>query len=76
MTPSSSKPWYKSKTVWFNLLTVGGAVVTGVVGFLPTLQFLFTPQTYAVVFAAVGLVNIVLRSITSDAIGLTNKDKE
>ena len=69
--PALSKPWYKSKTVWFNILTVGGAVVAGLVGFLPTLQFLFTPQSYAIAFAAVGTVNIVLRSVTD--IGISNE---
>lgn len=75
-SPVKSKPWYKSKTVWFNALTVGGAVATGAVGLLPTLQFLFTPQTYAIAFAVIGVVNIALRSITEDAIWFTDKTEK
>ena len=68
------KPWYKSKTMWFNLATVGGAVLAGVVGLLPTLQFLFTPHIYSIIFAVVALINIGLRSITQDAIWFVDKD--
>ena len=68
------KPWYQSKTVWFNVITVGGAVLTGAVGLLPTLQFMMTPQQYALTFMAVGIVNIILRSLTTNAIGFVGKD--
>jgi hypothetical protein len=63
------KPWYKSKTMWLNIATVGGAVVGGVVGLIPTLQPLIDPTTYSVTMFIVGLANIVLRSITDTAIG-------
>jgi len=63
------KPWYKSKTMWLNIATVGGAVVGGVVGLIPTLQPLLDPTTYSVTMFIVGLANIVLRSITDTAIG-------
>ncbi len=62
------KVWYKSKTVLFNIVLVGGAVASGLVGLLPTLSFLFSPETYAIVFAIVGLINIGLRTVTSNAI--------
>lgn len=71
---STKKPWYKSKTVWFNIVTVGGAVATGTVGLLPTVQFLFTPQVYAITFAVVGVANIFLRSISDGSIWFTDKD--
>jgi hypothetical protein len=69
------KPWYTSKTVWFNILTVGGAAAAGLVGLVPTLQPFLTPESYAVTMVVIGLVNVVLRSITSDAIWYSNKDK-
>ncbi len=68
------KPWYKSKTMWFNIATVGGAVLAGVVGLLPTLQFMLSPQAYAITFMVIGAVNVLLRSITESAIGNMDKD--
>lgn len=68
------KPWYKSKTVWFNILTVGGAAAAGVLGLVPTLQPLLTPQTYQLVLFAVGAINVVLRSITETPIGWDDDD--
>ena len=68
------KPWYKSKTMLFNLAVVGGAAATGVVGVLPTLQSILGPHTYAIVFFSVSVVNIILRSVTTSAI-TTSKSK-
>jgi hypothetical protein len=62
------KPWYKSKTVWFNIITIGGAVAAGVVGLVPALQPLLTPNVYAMTMFIVGTVNIVLRAITDTVI--------
>ena len=71
----NKKPWYKSKTVWFNGLTVGGAIAAGVVGLLPTLQPVLTPEVYAITFAVVGLINIILRSVTNNGIWFNPKNK-
>ena len=68
------KPWYKSKTVWFNVLTVGGAVAAGVVWLLPTLQL--STEDYQLALFIVGIVNVALRSITTDAIWLSTDSKE
>jgi hypothetical protein len=70
-----SKPWYTSKTVWFNLATVGGAVAAGAVGLLPTLQPLLPEHTYAYLTVAIGLINVLLRSVTKDAIFVVDKTK-
>jgi hypothetical protein len=64
------KAWYKSKTMWVNLLVVGGAVVSGVVGLVPTLQPLVEPNTYALLMFSAGVVNLVLRAVTDTAIGI------
>lgn len=69
------KPWWKSKTIWFNVLTIGGAVVAGAVGLLPTLQPLLSPQVYSITLFVVGMVNVVLRVITDKGIiHATGKD--
>ena len=69
------KPWYKSKTVWFNIITVGGAIAAAGVGLLPTLAPLLSPNVFAIVTVTVGVVNIALRSMTSDAIWFMDNDK-
>jgi hypothetical protein len=72
----NSKPWYKSKTVWFNIATVGGAVAGGAVGLLPTLQPLLSVEGYAITMAVVGLINVGLRSVTKDAVWMVDSTKE
>lgn len=49
------KPFYKSKTFWFNALSIGGAV-TGLV-----------PVTVATTVAA-GAINVGLRAITTEPV--------
>lgn len=63
-----TKPWYKSKTIWFNILTIGGAVAAGVVGVVPTLQPLLSPEAYSITLFVVGMVNVVLRAITTEGL--------
>jgi lysozyme family protein len=60
-----SKPWYKSKTVWFNILSIGGAILGGLLGVMPTVQPFLTPMSYAIAMAVIGAGNIVLRAITT-----------
>lgn len=64
----TQKKWYTSKTVWFNALTVLAAMAGGLVGLLPTLQPLLTPEVFAIATVVIGVVNLGLRSITKDAI--------
>ena len=60
-----NKPWYQSKTVWFNGLTIVIAVAT-FFGFTPD-QALFTQvSTFLVSFAPVA--NLALRLITKQPI--------
>ena len=68
------KAWYKSKTMWVNLLIVGGAVVNGVVGLVPTLQPLVEPNTYNLVLFVIGIVNVILRAVTTTAVGAKDAD--
>ena len=60
------KPWYKSKTVWFNALVTGSMILTGVVGLLPS--------TYAGAIVAINVANVVLRALTSGPINWSEDD--
>jgi hypothetical protein len=70
------KPWYKSKTVWFNVALVGGAAVGGLAGLFPAYRPYMTPEAYAMWTMFVGVINVALRSVTSDAIWHLPEDKE
>lgn len=62
------KPWWKSKTIWFNVLMAVSAVLTEVESWLADSVF-NTPEwatELIILFAAV--VNIVLRMITHQGI--------
>ena len=65
----TSKDWYKSKTLWFAALTVIIGVAASVFGFnewAPDEATADTIQT--AVLVVVGLVNIVLRYVTTESI--------
>lgn len=64
-----NKPWYKSKTVWFNILTIGGAVAGGVGGLLPALGPVLSVEAYQVTLFTVGFLNVCLRAITTQGLG-------
>lgn len=59
--------------MWFNIAIVGSAAVGGVVGVMPTLQFLLSAELYAILFAVFGIINLALRAVTTEAIW-TNKE--
>lgn len=62
---NNSKPWYQSKTIWANLLAVVGLILAEAQGWT------FLPDgSAAYLVAALGIVNIVLRSITSQGVRL------
>ena len=63
------KPWYKSKTNWLNIASIATTIVAATVQILPSLQGLMEVQTYIIINAVVGMVNIVLRNyFTTQAI--------
>ena len=71
---NTAKPWYKSKTVWFNIFSIGGAILGGVVGLLPTLEVVIPPTAYAITLFCLGVGNIILRAITTGPIKWREKE--
>ena len=63
------KPWWKSKTIWFNVLALLSAFFTGANEFLHVLEVSLDPKTYAIVGFLVAVANITLRNITTQTIG-------
>lgn len=64
------KPWYKSKTIIFNILSVAVAsVATGV----ESLRTLMTPEHFALFGVVIGMVNVGLRVITTEGVS-TSKE--
>lgn len=56
--PSSEKPWYDSKTVWVNLLMIGGIISQLVTG-----HEVLTPEVQVL---GIGFINLILRAITEN----------
>ncbi len=54
-----SKPWYRSKTVWFNVLSGIGSLVT--LGIFPPAAAVYIPAVTAV-------VNVGLRLVTDQPV--------
>lgn len=71
--PQECKPWYKSKTVWFNIVSILGALVDGLVGMLYMVEPFIAPGLYPFVMLAVGLINILLRAISDKAVRFTER---
>lgn len=69
---SQPKHWYTSKTVWFNILTIGAGIVGGVAGLLPMLELVISPTVYAVTLFVLGVVNVILRTLTNGPINWKN----
>lgn len=61
------KPWYKSRTLWFNVFV---AVLGLVAGMVDQLRPLFTsPAAFTAFSLIVAAVNVVLRVVTTAALG-------
>lgn len=63
------KRWYKSRTMWANIITGIVAVTGAMAQFLPMLDNFIEPQMYAYLLAVSSGLNMVLRKVTVKAIG-------
>lgn len=62
------KPYWASKTLWFNL-------VLAIAAFWPTVHtVILSNEEY--VLTAIGLVNVLLRVVTSKPLGIPKKKEE
>lgn len=64
----NTKPWYQSKTIWFNALTILIAVAT-YFGYTPNQAIADNTASFLVVISP--LVNLYLRHKTTQAISYT-----
>jgi hypothetical protein len=64
------KPWYKSKTIIFNILSVAAASVASAV---ESLRAIMTPEHFALFGVVVGMINVALRVITTEGVS-TSKE--
>src|SRR5689334_1552174 len=62
------KPWYKSKTVWFNILCTLAPIADYLASSTGLMQSFMTPTRFALYTSAVGLLNILLRTITTHGV--------
>lgn len=59
---NETKPWWKSKTIWFNVIVI---LITALPGSLEHFRHLFSPSAYEVIVGVVALGNTVLRLMTA-----------
>ena len=65
---SEAKPWYKSKTLWFNVFLVVGPTIDALVGMFYMMEPFIAPGVYPFIVLGIGLVNVILRTITTQAL--------
>lgn len=66
MSVNGSKPFYKSKVFWFSILS-GVVAIAGLFGFA---NFEPSAETAQLIAIVVAIVNIVLRFLTKQPVGL------
>jgi len=64
----TTKKWYRSRTVWFNIATVIIAITTGMGELLPILGPVISQQIMTWVLFGVGTLNLILRKLTTSGI--------
>lgn len=62
------KVWWKSKTVWFNVVTVLLSLTGGLPALFPMIEPMVAPQVYSYMLFGVGVVNVFLRGLTKNGI--------
>ena len=63
MTPTPQpKPWWRSRTIWFQIVTFSIAVAEAVVDVVP-------PEWQGYLLASVAILNVILRLDTTGPVG-------
>ena len=57
------KPWYQSKTMWFNLITIAVTVAGS-----PELAAFIPASWLPAIASGIALVNLILRTVTNTAV--------
>jgi hypothetical protein len=57
------KDWYLSKTLWFNVLSIAGQIIAVLSGVVES------PTVMAQLAVATGIINMLLRFVTTKPIG-------
>ena len=63
------KPWWKSKTIWIDVLTLLGVIITSITAW-PDMQ-----QYGTQLATALAVVNVMLRMITNEGLSYGDKEK-
>lgn len=74
MTASPPKPWYRSKTVWFQLAVAAAGSWTYVEAALGNLAQTMTPAHLGALLTVVGILGALLRLATTAALTLKKGD--
>lgn len=75
LTPSKEcKPWYTSKTMWFNFALILTAALDGFASIVYLYEPFIAPQVYPLVLLFIGTVNVILRAITTTGVGKQSDD--
>lgn len=60
-----NKKWWKSKTLWFNVLVAIGAAFEAA---LSVIESYFDPRMYFVIIGLIAGVNVILRFVSNQGI--------
>ncbi len=64
-TKAPVKPWWKSKTVWFNVVATIPPLIDATASNLGLMQPIVPPESYPYIALIFTVVNLWLRSITN-----------
>ena len=67
------KPWWKSKTIWANVLFILSGALAAAQEFLPMLEGIVPEKYFKIAFFVVCVLNLVLRKVTTEGIGVKGK---
>lgn len=70
MTSTPAKPWYRSKTVWFQIALAAAGSWTYFEGAVGNLKDTMTPEHFGALLTVLGIIGGLLRLATTAALTL------